>query len=448
MDTDTDKMTRAAASPSEQSETANTASGPLPPSEDVLRAYAGIFRNKITGTSIVIELNGGQLLFRECSSAEKYRMSLLQGVDEKGHTTSYPSIAVLSPIRQILHGSKIGSSPYMRYVHRNAQEGDCFVGFWMDNGTISELSWQKDRDLPKLEQPKAGEKFSKVEVLRYSRVTSKCHLLALPTELRYKIYEFALTLNVGHLQLYEEDDVLRITSDTKENIIRRKMTRNPNSNLPKTFNLLQYTCKQLMAETQALELHYNHNLESDGMTFHSLQLLEKRQAEKLSRGRLPKYELNKLPWFANVRTITLNGNFTLEQCPDENILHGILRIGAKYDHILIKVLVSKLNLESGLKGFVSMAYLIDEALRGIARPDFVAPKSGNGFVHRWRRNKPVAAVNVPNVRFFPSDVWCEQRLCHLLCLKSGEYTPELIKHFSHDFKRLKVHFKNIYDKGA
>jgi hypothetical protein len=200
-------------------------------------------------------------------------------------------------------------------------------------------------------------------------------------------------------------------------------------------------------ESKKLELGCN-RIAMDGWLFHDLQRSSRENIEAEKRGKLRQQDAARLAWLQDIQTIELTGAFTLMDCPDENILHGILYFADDHPHIDLRVRVEgiELSFNRGLMGFASFVFMIKEAMRGIRRPDFVRP-GDKKFVHNWRRTKSIDFLNNPRVRFFPCDKWDPQRVRH--CAKSGKgnYLAKLRSHFGDDRDRLVAWVKECYDKG-
>jgi hypothetical protein len=68
------------------------------------------------------------------------------------------------------------------------------------------------------------------------------------------------------------------------------------------------------------------------------------------------------------------GSFNIGKAADEKILHGILNFGRSHPKARIRVQVEDLNMDGTLPGFMTLAYLILQAIRGQQRSDFVVRK--------------------------------------------------------------------------
>jgi hypothetical protein len=157
------------------------------------------------------------------------------------------------------------------------------------------------------------------------------------------------------------------------------------SALPMPFNNLQYVCRHIAALARGLELKCNH-IKCNGWTFDSFR----------------RNPIN-APLLSSIRNVTLFGDFTLSENPDENILHGLIKFGFDHPHAMVKVHVWALRPRGGnghhINGFMALGYCIREAIRGVNRPAWC---SGNDRrLQAWLRGKSRGALNAPNVRFFP-----------------------------------------------
>lgn len=60
-------------------------------------------------------------------------------------------------------------------------------------------------------------------------------------------------------------------------------------------------------------------------------------------------------------------------------------------------------MDEHLQAILTMGYRIEEAVRGKALPTWI--KAHKGMKKSWRRGKSLEALNVTNVRFYPTGPW-------------------------------------------
>ncbi|EAT88513.1 hypothetical protein HBI56_127310 [Parastagonospora nodorum] len=243
-------------------------------------------------------------------------------------------------------------------------------------------------------------------------------LIRLPNELQKFIYDYVLsTDNIleGDLHLFEEHGVFRFAETAVMPFgSERKRFEGDTSTLPLGFNNLQYVCRHIRAMTRGLDLHNNH-IKCHGWTFDSFHR-----------------NLINASLLSSIRKVTLYGDFTLGHCPDENVLHGLIKFGFDHPKATINIHVEAWQPqgtnETTMGSFMSMAYCIREAIRGELRP---AWSSGNDKrLRAWMRNKAHGALNAPNVKFFPyrspncTDAqWCHPKVLNILFNGTDRYTP-------------------------
>ncbi|KAH6638226.1 hypothetical protein C7974DRAFT_156683 [Boeremia exigua] len=218
------------------------------------------------------------------------------------------------------------------------------------------------------------------------------------------ICEFALTTESNTIYIFEEADKLRpgVTSTGIMPVggFRQAFASHHRYNveLPKPYNQLQYTCKELYREVRGMEFQQN-EIQCNGWTFDTF------------RSQLQTHP-NQAAWYANVRLVTLIGNFSIGHHVDETLLHGILKFGETHPKAIIRVCVPNWKFDQHLQGFLTFGYRILEAIRGEAPPSWI--KAHKGMKKNWRRGKHVKDLNIANVRFFPSNMWNKKTEPHLI----------------------------------
>ncbi|CAA9957781.1 hypothetical protein PTMSG1_01389 [Pyrenophora teres f. maculata] len=100
---------------------------------------------------------------------------------------------------------------------------------------------------------------------------------------------------------------------------------------------------------------------------------------------------------------------------------------------------------SASEWFVKVAWLIQEAIRGILRPTWVAPK--DKLVQSWRRGKDVDFMNPKNVRFKPSDEYGWQKV--KTPATKTKKVPTIIRILNEfgSLNEIVAFVKNIYSQG-
>jgi len=278
-------------------------------------------------------------------------------------------------------------------------------------------------------------------------------LLSLPQEILYMIWEKALTTDTGEIYLFEEKGNIQVAAaDKMPPGGRDKQFEGNIEDLPKAFNQIQNTCQALRRQTRGLELQYN-KIVSNGWSFDSF--LSQEDISPIRK----KYFKRAL--YDNIRNVTLVGKFKIDHEPDENVLHRLLRFGRRHPEAVIKVRVWNLAMHSepkstkpkdkkqapreSLKGFVSFALCIKEAVRGVERPEWAVGRQGTKWIGKWRRGKDVSFMNVRKVRFFPYDTFDEEKVLGLL--KGGAaYANDLIALYGSIEEALAA-IKEWYEEG-
>jgi len=99
--------------------------------------------------------------------------------------------------------------------------------------------------------------------------------------------------------------------------------------LPQRFNRVQYTCRSFWEQYRGAEVAHN-TVVCHGFTFDSFR-------EAIGRPGLSGL-------VANLRHIVLFRQFTLKDCPDERLLHGLLKFGKDRPQVHIRVEVDDMRL--------------------------------------------------------------------------------------------------------
>ena len=229
--------------------------------------------------------------------------------------------------------------------------------------------------------------------------TSACNLQDLPTEVLVMISGYVLTTDDGIIHITELRGHLRIAPCQSLPYADERSAFDGTLDLsatPKTFNQVQYVSKKFFQIACGLELALNH-LDVSWWTFDTFRRLEQDTPA-------PAWFFSGPHLFANVRKVTLLGDFRVGRTADENILHGILRFAKAHAKATILVKIKDLSLTTQtLPGFMTLAWQIKQAVRGIRRPNWVAPK--DKLIQSWRRGKRVEFMDVANVRFVPYDTY-------------------------------------------
>lgn len=217
----------------------------------------------------------------------------------------------------------------------------------------------------------------------------------LPLELRLKICEWAMVTDIRVIHVFEEAGKVRpgisptgIMPVGGFHQAFSSSTRH-NTELPKSYNQLQYSCKELYKVCRGLEFKFN-ELRSNAWTFDTLH-------------RQSRTHPSQAPWYNNIRDVALLGNFAIGYCADENLLHGILEFGRAHPKANIRVHVPDWKLDKQLQAFVTLGYRIQEAIRGRAAPRWIT--AHKGMLKQWRRGKHLNILNVSNARFYPATTW-------------------------------------------
>ncbi|CAE7002629.1 hypothetical protein P3342_001632 [Pyrenophora teres f. teres] len=211
--------------------------------------------------------------------------------------------------------------------------------------------------------------------------------------------------------------------------------------LPEPFNQLQFVSKKIFDLARGRELTINH-LKVNGWNFDNFRRLDTVPPASASE-----WFVKGAHWFDSVRKVTLLGQFGVGRTADENVLHSIIRFGHEHPKAEISVSVHVLSIQGKqrLDGFMTVAWLIQEAVRGILRPTWVAPK--DKLVQSWRRGKDVDFMNAKNVRFKPSDEYDWQKV--KTPATKTKKVPTIIRVLNEfgSLNEMVAFVKNIYNQG-
>ncbi|KAI4919052.1 uncharacterized protein J4E92_008696 [Alternaria infectoria] len=351
---------------------------PDPPSGALLPLYAGSYEHKPSSVRVKISVVNSKLQIEDLDlQDQKYGIKL----HERTATNGYP-------IEFIPTGTVTPAAPRDRSRRTLSQEpAGRHISFFLKGNTVGRLIWKKD-----------GIEFG----MQFQRMST---LLSLPEELRSRIFGLALTDDGGEIHMREEQGHLRLAicnsvpyADARNGFANYGDVRS----LPKAFNALQYTSRELFTLTRGLELRLN-DLKLNGWTFDTFRRLEHLRPT-------PPWFWTGPDWFDNVRNVTLVGDFKVGKTADENILHGILNFGRAHPKANIFVGIESLRLKGKtLPAFVMLVWLIREAVRGIVKTGWKA-QGDKKSISKWRWGKSVDWMNVQNVRFIPSDDYDEAEL--------------------------------------
>jgi len=268
---------------------------PDPPFGALLPLYAGSYEHKPSNVRVKISVVNSKLQIEDLDlQDQKYEIKLHERTATNGYPSEFVSTGTVTP-----------AAPRDRSRRTLSQEpAGRHISFFLKGNTVERLVWKKD-----------GIEFA----TQFQRMST---LLSLPEELRSQIFELALTDDSGEIHMREEQGHLRLAicnnvpyADARNGFANYGDVRS----LPKAFNALQYTSRELFALTRGLELRLNH-LKVNGWTFDTFRRLEHLRPT-------PSWFWTGPNWFDNVRNVTLVGDFKVGKTADENILHGILNFG-------------------------------------------------------------------------------------------------------------------------
>ena len=162
---------------------------------------------------------------------------------------------------------------------------------------------------------------------------------------------------------------------------------------------------------------------------------------------MPRWFIKGSQWFENVRKVTLVGEFKVGKTADENILHGIIRFGRADAKASIFVSVRDLSFRNHrLSGFMTLSWLIREAVRGAPRP-VMAGGLDKYLISSWRRTKRVEWMDVKNTRYIPSDDYEEKTVRTAVSKKKTAVEITKVLNEFESVDKLVAHVKNIYTEG-
>lgn len=221
--------------------------------------------------------------------------------------------------------------------------------------------------------------------------SSKSWLLDMPLELLDRVMDFVLTTDTylkGTIHLHEERKHFvfaesKVVPDGQA--MEGKRWGGNLKDLPQRFNQVQYTSRLFNQHYRGVEVAHN-TVVCHGFTFDSFREIGRPELREL---------------FANLKRIVLFGKFTLGDCPDERLLHGLFKFGKDNSRVQVRVEVDDMRLTTGrhVQSIVTWVFCIRETSRGVRRPGWA--KLRQDRVDARRRGKPTSLLNAGNVRFFP-----------------------------------------------
>ncbi|EDU46113.1 hypothetical protein PtrSN002B_007026 [Pyrenophora tritici-repentis] len=372
--------------------------------EESRKAHIGTYKNNKTGSEIVIEVVNEQLTMKistetqpETCTKQTKRYGLVRCKSTTGAEGS-TDCWMTSP-------GHINDSPEETQAADEEQPGGNHISFFSERNMIQRLVWRS----PGAEN-----------ALQYTKLNT-VGLLKLPDELLEHILDYALTADDEIVHIPERCGQLRIAVCRHVPYANAKFAfddGNP-TRLPEPLNNVQFV---------------------SGWTFDTFRRLDQARPASAS-----KWFIAGTQWFDNVRKVTLLGDFGVGRTADENILHGIIRFGHQHAKADISVTVQSLSIRGykRLDGFMTLAWLIQEAVRGTLRPTWVAPKD------KLVRDKDLNFMNVANVRFKPSDVYADwqEDLKTLPVKKQKVATITRIVDECGGIDQMLVFVRGVYERG-
>ena len=253
------------------------------------------------------------------------------------------------------------------------------------------MSFSLSQDTPQVIDAFLWRQPGSIAEQRFEKST-KSFLLDLPLEMLNRVVHLVLTTDTylsGTIHLHEEKKRF-VFAESKVapngQAMEKKRWEGYPRDLPQRFNQVQYTCQFLWEQYRGAEVAHN-TVVCHGFTFDSFR-------EEIGRP-----ELSAL--VAKLKRIVLFGQFTLKDCPEERLLHGLLKLGKDHPRVQVRVEVDDMRLTRArqLQPFVTWALCIRKAIRGVPQPALASVRHDR--VEQWRRGKPASTLNVSDVRFFP-----------------------------------------------
>jgi hypothetical protein len=269
---------------------------------------------------------------------------------------------------------------------RSTHYGDCLVGFWSENGSITTVRWAKDRETDMLKEG--------MEYITYHKIQQACYFRKLPPEIKDTIIDLALTTKNGMIYVFEaSSQIFRgkmgqlrfCESKSPPPGYRSDAFEGDPKNLPPHLNAIHLTCKEFRS-SRGRELELNH-IWCSGWAFDSF---------------ITNPSKNNL--YDHVRQVTIWGEFVLGHKPETNILHCMIQFAMEHPNATIHVQVHCMHLNDGrsLNKFLTLRYYIREAIRAVTRPTWLGVRSVE-TVRKWLNGKEPGTLNAPNIEFFPRD---------------------------------------------
>ena len=192
------------------------------------------------------------------------------------------------------------------------------------------------------------------------------------------------------------------------------------------INQLQFTCKQFLRETRKLAVQYN-NIKGPSYAFFRLLKCAPSSFLRL------------------LKNVHLHGRFLHLKNPDEFDLRRLLRFAFDRPQRSITVYPDGFGNRQHLGGFMRTGDSIERALRN-DNPRL--PWVDKAVVDNWRRGESLAAMNAPNLRFFPVGEFDEGGMRDKLANSATIFADVIMAHYQGDIDSVIDRVKDWYRSGV
>ena len=192
------------------------------------------------------------------------------------------------------------------------------------------------------------------------------------------------------------------------------------------INQLQFTCKQFLRETKQLAVQYN-NIKGPSYAF--FRLLKCAPSSFLLL----------------LKNVHLHGRFLHLKNPDEFDLRRLLRFAFDRPQRSITVYPDGFGNRQNLGGFMRTAGNIERALRN---DNLRLPWVDKTVVDNWRRGESLAAMNAPNLRFFPVGELDRDRLRAKLVNRATTFADVVVAQYQGNVDTVMNRVEGWYRNGV